>query len=81
MKFTLTQQGFRCNKPATDEVFCIHQLLKKKQECNGPTQGIFKESDKAYDSIRREVQGKCTGEHRCAKPSSYFQYGLTLVGW
>jgi len=74
MKFVfMHQQGFWCNKPATDEVFCSHQLCKKKQECNGPIHGIFKQNGKTYDSIRTQVHGKCTGEHNCVKPSSYFQ--------
>jgi len=53
----------------------------RKIEVQWQIQGIFKESGQAYDLIRREVQGTCTHEHRCVKPFSYFQYGLTLVGW
>jgi hypothetical protein len=37
--------------------------------------------EKAYDSIRTEVQETCTQDHSCVKLSSYFQYYLTLVGW
>jgi hypothetical protein len=29
------QYGFQCNRSTTDQIFCVHQMLKKKWEYNG----------------------------------------------
>jgi hypothetical protein len=45
--------GFRRNRPTTEQIFCIRQILEKK----GSTvrQYIFIDFKKACDSVRREV--------------------------
>jgi len=49
------QCGFRCNSSTIDRIFCIHQILEKKWECNEPVHQLFVNFKKAYDSVRREV--------------------------
>jgi hypothetical protein len=39
----------------TDQIFYIHQILKKKWEYNGTVHQLFIDFKKAYDSVRREV--------------------------
>jgi hypothetical protein len=49
------QRGFRCNRSITDHIFCIHQILEKKQEHNEAVHQLFIDFEKADDSVRREV--------------------------
>jgi hypothetical protein len=35
------EYGFQCNKSATDQTFCIHQILEKKWEHNGTVHQLF----------------------------------------
>jgi hypothetical protein len=49
------QCGFQSNRTTTDQIFCIHQILEKKWEYNGTAHQLFIDSEKAYDSVRREV--------------------------
>jgi len=46
---------FQHNRSTTDQIFCIHQTLKKELEYNGTVHQLFIDSEKAYDSVRREV--------------------------
>jgi hypothetical protein len=39
----------------TDQIFCIHQILKKKWQYIGAVHQLFVDFEKAYDSVRREV--------------------------
>jgi hypothetical protein len=48
--------GFRRNTDTTtDQIFCIHQILEEKLECNETVHQLFIDLKKAYDSVRREV--------------------------
>ena len=49
------QCGFRRNRSATDHIFCIRQILKKKWEYKEAASQLFIDFKKAYDPIRREV--------------------------
>jgi len=49
------QHGFRYNRSITDHIFCIHQILEKKQEYNEAVHQLFIDFKKAYDSVRSEV--------------------------
>ena len=49
------QCGFRRNRPNSDHIFCIRQILEKKWEYNEPVHQLFIDFKKAYDSVRREV--------------------------
>jgi len=49
------QSGFRSNRPTTDHIFCIRQILEKKWKYNEAVHQIFIDFKKAYDSVRREV--------------------------
>jgi len=49
------QCGFRCNRPTTDQIFCICQILEKKWEYSEAVHQLFIYFKKVYDSIRREV--------------------------
>jgi hypothetical protein len=49
------QCEFRRNRPTTDQIFCIRQILEKKWEYNGTVHQLFIDFKKAYDSVRREV--------------------------
>jgi hypothetical protein len=49
------QCGFRGNRPKTDKIFYIHQILEKKWEYNGTVHQLFIYFKKAYDSVRREA--------------------------
>jgi len=48
------QCGFRSNRSTTDHIFCIRQILEKKWECNQAGHQLFIDSNKSYDSARRE---------------------------
>jgi purine nucleoside phosphorylase len=37
------------------EIFCIRQILERKQEYNETVHQLFVDLKKAYDSVRREV--------------------------
>ncbi len=47
------QCGFRCNRSATDHVFCIRQMLEKKWGYNEAVHQLFIDFKKAYDSVRK----------------------------
>jgi hypothetical protein len=49
------QCGFQHNRPTTDQIFCIHQILEEKWEYNETIHQLFIGFKKAYDSVRREV--------------------------
>jgi hypothetical protein len=49
------QRGFRGNRPKTDKIFYIHQILEKKWEYNGTVHQLFIYFKEAYDSVRREA--------------------------
>ena len=49
------QCGFRRNRPATDEIFCIRQVLENKWEYSEAVHHLFVDFKKAYDSVRWEV--------------------------
>jgi hypothetical protein len=49
------QCGFRCNRPTTDQIFYIPQILEKKWEYKGMVHQLLVDSKKAYDSVKREV--------------------------
>jgi hypothetical protein len=45
-----------CHKRSTtDQMFCIHQILEKKWECNGTVNQLFIDFKTAYDSVRSKV--------------------------
>jgi hypothetical protein len=43
------QCGFRCNRSLTDQIFCIHQILKIELEYKGTVHQIFIDFKKAYE--------------------------------
>jgi hypothetical protein len=45
---------FRRNRPNTDQIFYIRQIIKYN-EYNDKVHQLFKDFTKAYDSIKREV--------------------------
>jgi hypothetical protein len=47
--------GFRRNRSATDQIFCIRQILEKKWDYNETVHQLFIDFKKAYDAVRREV--------------------------
>jgi hypothetical protein len=49
------QCGFQRNRPTTDQVLCICQVLEKKWEYNGTVDYIFIDFKKAYNSVRKEL--------------------------
>jgi hypothetical protein len=49
------QCGLRRNRSATDQIFCIRQILKKKWEYNGTVHQLFTDFRKAYGSVTRDV--------------------------
>jgi hypothetical protein len=49
------QCGFLCNRSATDQIFCIHQILEKKWEYSETVHQLFIDFKRAYDSVKREV--------------------------
>jgi hypothetical protein len=49
------QSGFRQNRSTTHQIFCIHQILKKKWEDNKTVHQLIIDLKKAYVSVRREV--------------------------
>jgi hypothetical protein len=49
------QCGFHHNKPMTDQIFYIWQIMEKNWESNGTVHQLFIEYKKAYNSVRREV--------------------------
>jgi hypothetical protein len=38
-----------------DKIFCIHQILVKKCECNGTIDQLLRDFEKVFDSVTREV--------------------------
>ena len=48
------QAGFRAGKSTTDQIFTVKNLLEKAWEHNVEIHQIFVDSQKAYDSIRRD---------------------------
>jgi hypothetical protein len=49
------QCGFQRNRSATDQIFCIRQILEEKWENNETVYQFFIGFVKDYDSVRREV--------------------------
>ena len=49
------QCGFRRNRSATDNIFCIRQIMEKKCEYNEAVHQLFVDFKKAYDLVRRKV--------------------------
>jgi hypothetical protein len=49
------QCGFRHNRSATGQMFCIRQILEKKWEYSETVHQLFVDFKKSYDSARREV--------------------------
>jgi hypothetical protein len=49
------QCGFWHNRPATDDICYICQILEKKWEYNGTVHQLFINFKKSYDSVMREV--------------------------
>jgi hypothetical protein len=45
--------GFQHNRSATDQIFCIRQILEEKWEYNDTAHQLFIDFKKAYDSIWR----------------------------
>jgi hypothetical protein len=52
----------------TDQIYCIHQILEKKWECNGTVHQLFIEFETEYDSVKREgMYSILTGYNRPVK--------------
>jgi hypothetical protein len=49
------QCGFSCNRPTTDQIFYIREIIEKKWDYNGTGHQLFIDLKKAYDSVKREV--------------------------
>jgi hypothetical protein len=49
------QCGLIRNRSATELIFCIHQILEKKQDYTEAVNHLFIHFKKAYDSVRNEV--------------------------
>jgi hypothetical protein len=49
------QYGFKRNRSATNQIFCIRQVLEKRWEYNETVHQLFIGFKKAYDSVRREI--------------------------
>jgi hypothetical protein len=49
------QCGFLRNRSTANQIFCIHQVLEKKWECNETVHQLLIDFTKACDSERREV--------------------------
>jgi hypothetical protein len=49
------QCGFRRNRSATDQTFCIRKILQRKYKYSGTVHPLFVDFKKAYDSVTREV--------------------------
>jgi hypothetical protein len=64
--------GFWCNRSITDWIICILQILEKKWEYKNKEQQLLIDSEKAYDSVRREVLYNILIEY--GKPNK--QFGL-----
>jgi hypothetical protein len=47
---------FRRNRSATDHIFCIREILRKKWEYNRALHQLFTDSEQAYDSATRNVK-------------------------
>ena len=47
--------GFQCNRPTTDHIFCICQILEKKWEYNEEVHQLFIDFKKACDLVEREI--------------------------
>jgi hypothetical protein len=47
--------GLKRNRSATDQIFCVRQILEKKRKYNEAVHQLFVDCKKAYDSVRREV--------------------------
>ena len=48
------QCGFKRNRSTVDHIFSIRQILEKKWEYNKDVCQLFKDFEKAYDSVKRE---------------------------
>jgi hypothetical protein len=49
------QYGFRHNRSAANQIFCIYQILEKNWEYNETVHQLFIDFKKACDSVRKEV--------------------------
>jgi hypothetical protein len=49
------QCGFRHNRSATGNIFCIRQILENEWEYDEAMHQLFINFKKAYDSVRRDV--------------------------
>jgi hypothetical protein len=58
------QCGFRRNRSATDQIFCIRRILEKKWKYNATIHQLFVDFKKAHDSVRREVLYNILIEYR-----------------
>jgi hypothetical protein len=47
--------GFRCNRSTNDQIFCIHQILKKELQCDVTARLLFTNVNEAYYLVRSEV--------------------------
>jgi len=45
------QSGFRTGRSCTDNIFCIKQVIEKRNATNQATHLLFVDLTKAYDSI------------------------------
>jgi len=46
------QNGFRIGRSCTDNIFCMKQVIEKRNATNQETHLLFVDLTKAYDSIR-----------------------------
>jgi hypothetical protein len=49
------QYACQCNRSTTDQIFCIHQILKQKWEYNRTVHQLFLDSETVYASVQREI--------------------------
>jgi hypothetical protein len=50
------QCGFRFNRSATDQIFCIRQILERKKfDYSETVHQLFIDFNQAYDSVRKKV--------------------------
>jgi hypothetical protein len=53
------QNGFRDGRSVTDNIFALRIINEKLSEYNQIVHHLFIDSQKAYDSIRRDALWKC----------------------
>jgi hypothetical protein len=47
--------SFEENRSATDQIYCIRQILEKIWKCNETVHQLFIDFKKAHDSVKKEV--------------------------